>query len=72
MRCRHTASLTDRSSPPAYAQRLFDTRRSGGSEAELRRVVAEGLREVYFQDSGRRATGLEVEFTGVDYLDLDY
>jgi transcriptional regulator with XRE-family HTH domain len=58
--------------PPAYAQRLFDARAAGASEGELRDIVAEGLQEVYFRDGGRRAPGLVVEFTDIDYVEMSY
>jgi hypothetical protein len=35
-------------------------------------IVAEGLQEIYFKDRDRRALGLLVEFTDIDYLDFDY
>lgn len=34
--------------------------------------MAEGLQEIYFKDRGRRAHGLLVDFTDIDYLDVDY
>ncbi|MFD8210648.1 telomere-protecting terminal protein Tpg [Streptomyces sp. NPDC059695] len=59
--------------PATYAQRLFDARTSGASDQEMRGIIAEGFKEVYFQDGGGRATGLsDVEITDIDYLDLDY
>lgn len=59
--------------PPAYAQRLFDARDRGAGDQQMRRIIAEGLRDVYFQDGGSRATGLsDVTFTDIDYLDLDF
>ncbi|MFJ1647878.1 telomere-protecting terminal protein Tpg [Streptomyces sp. NPDC088258] len=58
--------------PPAYAAQLFDARRTGADERRLRRIVAEGLQEIYFKDQGRRADGLLVEFTDIDYVELDY
>ncbi|MFD7961178.1 telomere-protecting terminal protein Tpg [Streptomyces zaomyceticus] len=59
--------------PPAYAQRLFTARDAGADDRELRGIVADGLKDVYFQDGGTRATGLsEVQLTDIDYLDLDY
>ncbi|MFB7453987.1 telomere-protecting terminal protein Tpg [Streptomyces sp. NPDC056194] len=59
--------------PPAYAQRLFDAQAAGAPDRELRQVIADGFRDVYFQDSGHRALGLsEVELADIDYLDLDY
>ncbi|MFI1361128.1 telomere-protecting terminal protein Tpg [Streptomyces sp. NPDC020898] len=59
--------------PPAYAQRLFDARNTGASDQHMRGIIAEGFKEVYFQDGGGRATGLsDVEINEIDYLDLDY
>ena len=59
--------------PPAYAQRLFDARNPGASGQQMRQIIAEGLKEIYFQDSGSRALGLsDVTLNDIDYLDLDY
>ncbi|MFB7969562.1 telomere-protecting terminal protein Tpg [Streptomyces rubiginosohelvolus] len=59
--------------PAPYAQRLFDARNAGASEREMRGIVADGLKDVYFQDGGSRATGLsDVEINDIDYLDLDF
>jgi hypothetical protein len=58
--------------PPAYAARLFDAQTAGATEEQLRRIAAEGLQEIYFKDRGRRAEGLEVEFTDIDYIELDF
>ncbi|MFF4557909.1 telomere-protecting terminal protein Tpg [Streptomyces sp. NPDC001422] len=59
--------------PPAYAQRLFDARNHGASDQQMRGIIAEGFKEVYFQDGGSRALGLsDVEINDIDYLDLDY
>ncbi|MER5227317.1 telomere-protecting terminal protein Tpg [Streptomyces flaveus] len=59
--------------PPAYAQRLFDARNTGASEQQMRGIIAEGFKEIYFQDGGARATGLsDVTLNDIDYLDLDY
>lgn len=59
--------------PATYAQRLFDARNAGASEEKMRGIVAEGLKDVYFQDGGSRATGLsDVEINDIDYLDLDF
>ncbi|WP_333774689.1 telomere-protecting terminal protein Tpg [Streptomyces sp. IBSBF 3136] len=57
--------------PPAFAARLFDAQQAGASEQQLRAITAEGLGEAYFRDGGRRAHGLEVEFTDVEQLDFD-
>ncbi|WP_333771357.1 telomere-protecting terminal protein Tpg [Streptomyces sp. IBSBF 2435] len=58
--------------PPAYASRLFDAQAAGATEQQLQRIAAEGLQEIYFKDRGRRATDLEVEFTDIDYIELDF
>ncbi|MDK1349054.1 XRE family transcriptional regulator [Streptomyces sp. 378] len=59
--------------PPAYAQRLFDARNTGASDQQMRQIIAEGFKEIYFQDGGARATGLsDVTLNDIDYLDLDY
>lgn len=59
--------------PPEYAQRLFDARDAGASDQQMRGIIAEGFKEVYFQDGGGRAMGLSnVEINDIDYLDLDY
>ncbi|KPC66536.1 telomere-protecting terminal protein Tpg [Streptomyces chattanoogensis] len=57
--------------PPEYARRLFDAQQGIGDQP-LNEVIAEGLKESYFQDHGRRATGLDVEFTDIDYIDVSY
>jgi DNA-binding transcriptional regulator YdaS (Cro superfamily) len=44
--------------PPEYAQRLFDARDAGASDQQMRGIIAEGFKEVYFQDGGGRAVGL--------------
>ncbi|MFG2409928.1 telomere-protecting terminal protein Tpg [Streptomyces brevispora] len=59
--------------PPAYAQRLFDARNTGASDQQMRGIIAEGFKDIYFQDGGSRATGLsDVTLNDIDYLDLDY
>lgn len=58
--------------PPQYAARLFDAQAAGADDQQLKEIAAEGLKEVYFQDSGRRAGQLEeVRFTDIDHLDFD-
>jgi len=58
--------------PPAYAARLFDAQTAGASEAQLQAVIAEGLQEIYFKDHGRRADDLLVEFTDLDFAEIDF
>jgi hypothetical protein len=58
--------------PPQYAARLFDAQQAGATEQQLQEIAAEGLKEVYFQDSGRRAGSLEeVRFTDIEHLEFD-
>ncbi|MFF9089853.1 telomere-protecting terminal protein Tpg [Streptomyces sp. NPDC014991] len=54
---------------PQHAARLFDAQDAGASEQQLRDIAAEGLGDMYFRDGGRRAHGLEVEFTDVEHLE---
>jgi len=66
-----TRLLTQRL-PPHFAARLFDAQAAGASETDLQQIVAEGLRDVYFRDRGRRARSLEeVRFTTIDYIEID-
>jgi hypothetical protein len=58
--------------PPAYAARLFEAQAAGATEQQLRSIAAEGLQEIYFKDRGRRAEDLSVEFTDIDYVELDF
>ncbi|MET9055696.1 XRE family transcriptional regulator [Streptomyces bacillaris] len=59
--------------PPTYAQRLFNARNTGADDQQMRQIIAEGLKEIYFQDSGHRAAGLsDVTLNDIDYLDLNY
>ncbi|MGW5329368.1 telomere-protecting terminal protein Tpg [Streptomyces sp. NPDC004014] len=58
--------------PPQYAARLFEAQEQGATEQRRREIAAEGLKEVYFQDSGRRAGQLEeVRFTDIEHLEFD-
>ena len=58
--------------PPQYAARLFTAQAAGADEQQLREIAAEGLQDIYFKDRGRRAEGLQVEFTDIDYVTIDY
>lgn len=58
--------------PPDLAGRLFAAQDAGASEATLQQIAAQGLQDGYFRAGGRRADGLLVEFTDIDYLDVDY
>ncbi|MFC7014365.1 telomere-protecting terminal protein Tpg [Streptomyces viridiviolaceus] len=58
--------------PPQYAARLFDAQQAGASDRQLQQIAAEGLKEVYFQESGRRAGSLEkVRFTDIEHVEFD-
>lgn len=58
--------------PPQYAARLFAAQEAGAGEQELREIAAEALKDIYFQDSGRRAGSLEeVRFTDIEHLEFD-
>ncbi|MEU2770831.1 XRE family transcriptional regulator [Streptomyces diastaticus] len=59
--------------PASYAKRLFDARDTGASDQQMRKIVAEGFKEIYFQDGGGRAMGLsDVEINDIDYLDVEF
>ncbi|MFD8525299.1 telomere-protecting terminal protein Tpg [Streptomyces capillispiralis] len=58
--------------PPRYAARLFDAQQQGAGDQRLREIAAEALKNVYFQDGGRRAGSLEeVRFTDIEHLEFD-
>jgi hypothetical protein len=58
--------------PPRYAARLFEAQEAGAGDQELQEIAADALREVYFQDGGRRAGSLEeVRFTDIEHLEFD-
>ncbi|MDN3271542.1 XRE family transcriptional regulator [Streptomyces sp. MA15] len=58
--------------PPQHAARLFDAQQAGATDQQLQQIVAEGLKEVYFQDGGRRAGSLdEVRFTDIEHLEFE-
>ncbi|GAA3078520.1 hypothetical protein GCM10020000_75090 [Streptomyces olivoverticillatus] len=42
------------------------------SDDQLRRIVAEGLGEIYFKDHGRRAQDLDVDITDIAYIDVSF
>ncbi|MFE4496066.1 telomere-protecting terminal protein Tpg [Streptomyces niveus] len=50
---------------------IFEAMRDG-DEDKARELIAEGLAEEYFRDGGTRAEGLDVEFTNIDYIELDW
>jgi hypothetical protein len=59
--------------PSEYARRLFEAHNTQAGDQELREIIAEGLKETYFQDRGTRAMGLsDVQLNDIDYLDLEF
>ncbi|MFJ2101512.1 telomere-protecting terminal protein Tpg [Streptomyces anulatus] len=59
--------------PAPYAQRLFDAHDAGAGEQQMKNIIAEGFKDIYFQDGGSRATGIsDVAISEIDYLDLGY
>ncbi|WP_103529773.1 DNA-binding protein [Streptomyces sp. SM12] len=57
--------------PPRYAGQLFHAQQQGATEDQLRGLVGEALRDVYFQDNGQRAGSLSEVSLG-DVLDLGF
>ncbi|MEJ8631950.1 telomere-protecting terminal protein Tpg [Streptomyces sp. MS2.AVA.5] len=58
--------------PPQYAARLFTAQERGATERQLQEIAANALKEVYFQDGGRRAGSLEeVRFTDVEHIEFE-
>ncbi|MFG2716591.1 telomere-protecting terminal protein Tpg [Streptomyces goshikiensis] len=58
--------------PAALAGRLLAAHEAGAAEAQLQQLAAQGLQEAYFKDGGGRARGLVVEFTDIDYIDIEF
>ncbi len=58
--------------PPQHAARLFDAQEAGAGDQQLRQIAADALREVYFQDGGRRAGQLEeVRLTDIEHVEFE-
>ncbi|MCX4808992.1 helix-turn-helix domain-containing protein [Streptomyces sp. NBC_01214] len=57
---------------PENSAEAFAAYRAGASEDELAAIVGGALGESYFRDGGRRAQGLDVELTDIDYIDIGY
>ncbi|GAA2424246.1 telomere-protecting terminal protein Tpg [Streptomyces glaucus] len=58
--------------PPQYAARLFHARDQGAPDRQLQQIAAEALKDVYFQDGGRRAGSLEeIHFTDIEHVEFD-
>lgn len=50
---------------------IFEALREGDEE-RLQKLIGEGLAEEYFRIPGTDAASLEVTFTDIDYIELDY
>ncbi|WP_328623637.1 hypothetical protein [Streptomyces sp. NBC_00354] len=50
---------------------LFAAHGAGASEVELQQLAAASLGEMHFRDVGSRADGVLLEFTDVDYIDIE-
>ncbi|MFF7976180.1 telomere-protecting terminal protein Tpg [Streptomyces sp. NPDC007905] len=58
--------------PPRHVARLFEAQEAGATDQEMQEIAAEALKEVYFQDNGRRAGMLEeVRFTDIEHLEFE-
>ncbi|WP_051712116.1 hypothetical protein [Streptomyces sp. NRRL S-350] len=57
--------------PGSLAQRLYEARDAGASQARQEAILAEALGDEYFKDGGRRARGLDVELNDVAWMDLE-
>ncbi|MFI2112825.1 telomere-protecting terminal protein Tpg, partial [Streptomyces lydicus] len=55
--------------PPDVSGEMWAAWRAG-DEDRLNELVGQGLGYSYFQDRGRRAQGLDVELTDIDYIEL--
>lgn len=56
--------------PPHLADQLFDAYQADDENA-MREILAEGVGQSYFRESGNRADGLRVEFTDITYMDME-
>jgi hypothetical protein len=57
---------------PDHAGRILAARERGATDAELQDLVAQALGYAYFRDFGRRAKGLDVVFTDVEFIDFSF
>ncbi|MEV7189686.1 helix-turn-helix transcriptional regulator [Kitasatospora sp. NPDC093102] len=57
--------------PGDVARRLYAARDAGATQAQQEAILAEALRDEYFKDSGRRASGLDVELNDIAWMDLE-
>jgi hypothetical protein len=58
--------------PPQHARLLLDAQQQGADDRRLQEIAAEALKEVYFQDNGRRAGSLEeVRMLDIEHLEFE-
>lgn len=57
--------------PDHLIPQVFEALRQG-DENELQKLLGQGLAEEYFRTPGTDAERLDVEFTDIDYIELDY
>ncbi|MFF7459663.1 hypothetical protein [Kitasatospora sp. NPDC008115] len=57
--------------PGSVAQALYAARDTGATEAEQEKLLADALRDHYFQARGGRARGLDVELNSINWMDLE-
>ncbi|MFJ2203489.1 telomere-protecting terminal protein Tpg [Streptomyces violaceusniger] len=57
--------------PPQTATDLLNAYQQGTSGDDMKDKLAEALAFHYFRDGGRRAHGLAVEFSHIDYIDVE-
>ncbi|MFI1890508.1 telomere-protecting terminal protein Tpg [Streptomyces jumonjinensis] len=57
--------------PDRLIEPIFDALRAG-DEDKAKELIAEGLAEEYFRTPGTEAERLDVELTGIDYIELDW
>lgn len=57
---------------PDHAGRILAARERGATDAELQELVAQALRYAYVREFGKRAKGLKVVFTDVEYIDFSF
>ncbi|MFG3513253.1 hypothetical protein [Streptomyces bobili] len=51
----------------------MSAREQGADDDELRGIIAEGFKDIYFQDGGVRVLGLsDVEINDINHLDADF
>ncbi|WP_326600441.1 telomere-protecting terminal protein Tpg [Streptomyces sp. NBC_01803] len=57
--------------PADVTARLLAAHEAGAGEQQLTQLLGAGLGHAYFRDGGRRAHGLDVTVTDIDYLDIE-